>query len=228
MLISNSKGFIFFHAPKSGGTSITELLDREIKWDDIILGGTPTGEIFQETWGRRFNLGKHSLPIEIKRVIGEKKYLEFKKFVVVRNPLNRLISAFKFLKNSKKTNPDWFKNSSDCSYIEDWSGLDKFVDSEYFKNIFKKPFDNCTDVERFFLPQSFYFDVEEMAKGRFKYFKIEDLGNSLDSLIKCGFLIDNCVMPHSNKTDWIGEESLDITEDFCREIYKEDYKNFHY
>ena len=39
MIISNSKRFIFLHVPKAAGTSITIMLDAELEWDDIVLGG---------------------------------------------------------------------------------------------------------------------------------------------------------------------------------------------
>jgi hypothetical protein len=41
MIISNGRRYIFVHAPKTGGTSMTLALEARAKADDIIIGDTP-------------------------------------------------------------------------------------------------------------------------------------------------------------------------------------------
>lgn len=41
MIISHGRRYIFVHAPKTGGTSLTLALEARAKADDILVGDTP-------------------------------------------------------------------------------------------------------------------------------------------------------------------------------------------
>ena len=44
MIISHGRRYIFVHAPKTGGTSMTLALEARAKADDIIIGDTPNAK----------------------------------------------------------------------------------------------------------------------------------------------------------------------------------------
>ena len=63
MVISNSRQYIFFHIPKCGGTTITHILSEGLRWNDVVIGGTETGEarqgIADELEGCRYRKPEH-------------------------------------------------------------------------------------------------------------------------------------------------------------------------
>lgn len=119
MIYSKNKKFIFFHIPKNAGTSFSQAL---IKYNDINFELEVNG----------FN--QHIKPSDFYNLNSEIKHDDFFKFVVVRNPYDRLISLYRYLKGDPqnpthsfikeaKSYKDWLFNyyphSKDRQY--DWT-----------------------------------------------------------------------------------------------------------
>jgi len=226
MIISNSKGFIYLHIPKAGGTSVTTLLDPELEWNDIVLGGTPAGELMQEIWSPRFGLYKHSLPECVRAVMGDCKYEGYKKIVVVRDPIERVFSAYRYFKTLSSTKEKWFVEAEESKRIGNLVDFRGFVCGEYFRESFMVEPRETHDFQRCFLPQSYYFDKREYEEGRFFWFRLEELANSLDVMALHGFVRKGAALGHENRS---GDIDIDVNPDLIaelRELYREDYKIF--
>ncbi|NCC25042.1 MAG: hypothetical protein EOM25_07565 [Deltaproteobacteria bacterium] len=102
-IINNSKKFIFIHIPKTAGTSVALFFSRYSRYCDLEIGATQLGEAIQPEFLKRFKIWKHSTAQEIKSVVGDAIFEEYKTFTFVRNPYDRLFSTYKFL----KTWPHW-------------------------------------------------------------------------------------------------------------------------
>ena len=98
MIVSNSRKFIFVHINKTAGTSITEALYPHLAWNDLVLGSTPTGRALDQPFHERFGLYKHSTAREIRAVVGERVWSEYRSFAVVRDPVDRARSLYGYLK----------------------------------------------------------------------------------------------------------------------------------
>jgi len=183
MIISNSKKYIFFHPPKSGGSSVTNYLSNEAQWDDIIIGVTKIGELYQNFYSSKYKISKHTTPQELIKIIGLKKYRSYFKFIVVRYPVERFVSTYNFLKDSYERKSEWFIKACSLELIDSISTFDYFIESSYVQKSLQKNALNSTDIEKFIMPQIEYFDDKEMIAGRFCFFRLEDLNNSCSALI---------------------------------------------
>jgi hypothetical protein len=97
-IINNTFGFIFVHIPKCGGTSISMALSGLSQFNDIELGGTVYGQAIDRAYQARFGIGKHSTANQIRNVIGHPLWVRYYSFALVRNPYQRVISTYRFLK----------------------------------------------------------------------------------------------------------------------------------
>ena len=104
MIISPSKEFIFVHLEKCGGTSVESALEPHLEWSDLIIGSTDFGEGIQNLYFNRFGtqkvknkmLWKHSSAKDIYYFIGSDQWNSFKKFSVVRDPIDLVKSLYNF------------------------------------------------------------------------------------------------------------------------------------
>jgi hypothetical protein len=228
MLISNSKKFIFIHIPKSGGTSVTQLLDKELEWNDIVLGGTESGEAFKKIWSPRFGIRKHSLPSEIKSVIGGELYSSYLKFIVVREPVERVKSAFSFIRTLVETNAQWFLDSGELKKMDDLETFEGFLNSKYFLKTLNVIPENARQIQRWFMPQSIYFDRSEFERGRFLSFRLNELIRSTEQLRAAGITKESHALTKANSSNW-HEMVIDNSIIFkLQNLYLEDYVNFNF
>ncbi|MEA5467103.1 sulfotransferase family 2 domain-containing protein [Leptothoe sp. PORK10 BA2] len=95
--ISNSQKFVFVHLHKCGGTSIERALDKEMQWNDVMLGSTKYGERLQKSYQKKFGIYKHSSAAEIKAMMGDEVWREYFTFTVVRHPIDRMVSFYEYL-----------------------------------------------------------------------------------------------------------------------------------
>ena len=106
MIISNSRKFIFAHLHKCAGTSLTEALRPYLTSDDLVLGGSESGESFgsEELQHLSTRLAKHSTASKIYQAVGDRIWNSYFTFGIVRHPLDRLVSLYEFLNRVRRNN----------------------------------------------------------------------------------------------------------------------------
>lgn len=146
MIISHGRGYIFVHIPKTGGTAMALALEDRAKADDIMIGDTPKavkrrGKVKGvQTAGR---LWKHSTLADAEGLITRDHMDRLFTFTLVRNPWDRMVSYYHWLKTQTFDHPavmlaktkgfsgflnapltqTTFKNSPYASYMTDGAGL---------------------------------------------------------------------------------------------------------
>lgn len=157
MIISRGRGYIFVHIPKTGGTAMALALEDRAKADDIMVGDTPKARKRRskvkgvETAGR---LWKHSTLADVEGLITRAEMADLFTFTLVRNPWDRLVSYYHWLKTQTFDHPavtlartkgfsgfvnaphtkDTFRNSPYASYMTDGAGVvhaDLFIRLEH-------------------------------------------------------------------------------------------------
>ena len=113
-MISHKHKVIFIHIPKCAGTSITELLFKDVKLDwkkpnyDIHYGWCPERKIHMQhaTPEQMINLG----------LINEETWNRYFKFTIIRNPWSRALSDYLWIqkdRNVKGKFKDYIKRKGD-------------------------------------------------------------------------------------------------------------------
>lgn len=117
-MISHKKKFIFIHIPGTAGTSIEHALEEYQSGKLINQGGgiwradEETTLMIKEILGKEVSLNpKHIAAKDWKKVLG-KKYKDYYKFTVVRNPIDKAVSLYKFNKKLPSHQPKWVINQS--------------------------------------------------------------------------------------------------------------------
>ncbi len=108
MIISHGRRYIFVHAPKTGGTSLALALEARAMKDDIMLGDTPKALKRRHrvkdvvSSGR---LWKHSGLADIDGLITQAEIERFFVFTLVRNPWDRVVSYYHWLRAQSFEHP---------------------------------------------------------------------------------------------------------------------------
>ncbi|SDX72494.1 Sulfotransferase family protein [Allochromatium warmingii] len=142
-IINNSKKFIFIHVPKCAGTTLTNYYAQYSSCRDIEIGGSQIGETLQPYFRKRFGLSKHATITEIDMALGENVIDEYFTFGFVRNPYDRVISSFTFLRKWQ----DW-NGHQEIIKIND---INDYIMSDFFKG---EGVDRQNRVQSFWLGDS--------------------------------------------------------------------------
>lgn len=109
MILENRK-IIFIHIPKTGGSSIEIALDEfsedSIWFDNRGTYFTPRENTFQKIMMERIGIDKdnykHATALQYKNILGE-EYDDYFVFTVLRNPIKRLSSLYRWSKLSSES-----------------------------------------------------------------------------------------------------------------------------
>lgn len=108
MILSRGRRYIFIHIPKTGGTSMALALEDRAMKDDIMLGDTPKARRRRsrvqgmQTAGR---LWKHSTLADIDGLITPDEIPDLFTFTLVRNPWDRIVSYYHWLRGRSFDHP---------------------------------------------------------------------------------------------------------------------------
>jgi len=193
MTINHEKKLIFIHIPKNAGTSIIKAMGVENLFMDKTI--KEYKEHYEDYWN------------------------EYKKFTVVREPIDRFISAYKFARMDES---GWFSATGE-------EGLEKHHHyelcnemniNEYISYLYKNP----EKFNRWIVPQTFVISNENGEREIDYYVRYENL---LEDLQKIG--IGKIEKLNSSKIK--DEKTIELTKkskNMLYQIYDIDYKNFAY
>ncbi|MEO8243882.1 MAG: sulfotransferase family 2 domain-containing protein [bacterium] len=108
MILSRGRKYIFIHIPKTGGTALTLALESRAMKDDILIGDTPKARARKarlhgvKSHGR---LWKHSTLSDIAGLASDTEIASFFTLTVVRNPWDRVVSYYHWLREQSFAHP---------------------------------------------------------------------------------------------------------------------------
>lgn len=108
MILSRGRRYLFIHIPKTGGTALTLALERRAMKDDIIVGDTPKARARagrQKALQTRGRLWKHSALADLDGLVGAADLDGLFKLTLVRNPWDRLVSYYHWLRKERFDHP---------------------------------------------------------------------------------------------------------------------------
>ncbi len=189
MIISHGRQYIFVHIPKTGGTAMALALEARAKADDIMIGDTPKavkrrGRVKGvETAGR---LWKHSTLADAEGLITRSDMADLYTFTLVRNPWDRLVSYYHWLREQ--------------TFAHEAVAL---AQSNTFSEFLNAPLTTSTFKAN---PYSSYMTDGAGVEHADHYIRLEHLVEDLEPLSKhLGFILEMPVANESSRTrDWRG------------------------
>ena len=195
MTINHEKKLIFIHIPKNAGTSIMKAIATGL--DDIFMDKSieEYKEHYQDYWK------------------------DYKKFAVIRDPIDRFISSYKF---SRMKESGWFSATGEegLKKHQHYDLCNSMDINEYILYIYKNP----KEFNRWIFPQTFHLLNKDNKIEIDYYVRYENLIADLKNIG-----IDSIERLNSSKID--NDKIIKITKkskQMLYKIYDIDYQNFPY
>jgi hypothetical protein len=182
MIISRGRRFVFVHIPKTGGTAMALALEARAMKDDILIGDTPKARARRSRLKglqSRGRLWKHSTLADIDGVVTPDELADWFSFTFVRNPWDRAVSYYHWLKAQSFDHPA--------------VGLAKALNFPGFLN------HPQTQASLSATPAHSYMTAANGVEYCSAYIRLEHLAHDLAPLEQhLGF---GLVLPHANQSD---------------------------
>lgn len=136
MIISRGRRYIFVHAPKTGGTAMTLALEGRAMKDDILIADTPKARQRRhrlEGAAAAGRLWKHARLADIAGLVTEAEIAGFFVFTLVRNPWDRMVSYYHWLRVQDFDHPSvsLAKRTDFCAFVCDPATVAAFAAAPY-------------------------------------------------------------------------------------------------
>lgn len=108
MIVSPGRSYVFVHIPKTGGTSMALALEARAMKDDVLIGDTPKARRRRkrlEGLPARGRLWKHARLADLDGWIGPDELDRMFVFTMVRNPWDRMVSYYHWLREQGFDHP---------------------------------------------------------------------------------------------------------------------------
>ena len=212
-MISKKHNCIFIHIPKTGGTSIENMIwapEEKIK-ENLYGGGGGLNEPFIKKLlkprANKHQTGglQHLLAKQVKKEVNNKFFAQALKFTMVRNPWDKVISQYKYM----------FTKNSLMKYI----GMDKNTKLiQYLELISKKKHVQWEDQHKFFLDDNGETIVNHILKFENFNMEVSKILNKLDIEFDAILHLNKGIRKHYS--EYYDNE----TKEFVADMYSQDIK----
>jgi hypothetical protein len=219
MIISNTHRAIFIHIPKTAGTSITNLIEPALRWNDLVLGGTHFGQRIQPAYRERFGLSKHMPARVVRRTVGEEIWSTYFKFAIVRHPYTPLVSFYNWKRGAvARAAPD--------SPLWSWPATEAYLQSSSFGEFIRH--------SKFLASRASWAQIDWVCDeagrclvdfvGRF-----EELGSAIETVAtRMGLPSAHLEVHNSSESARPPGELIQDDYQFVHELYRRDFEMFGY
>lgn len=236
MIISKSFQFVFIHLEKCGGSSIEIVLEPYIKWDDMILGSTDTGEGLQSMYKYRYGtehmkenmLWKHSDADKIKKYMGN-DWDNYFKFATVRDP-EKMLKSFYFYSHDRVKKFMQEKYIYDIKSFIDEKGIPKvWLEDEIYLVEYVLSVVNNYGIDGFIQSlilnnYPFIRPQTQRLDDSVEVYDLATINRDWPKILSRIGLDENIILPKINKSTNDGTTILQQkTIDMIRDYYSNDY-----
>lgn len=216
MPVYDSHKAIFIHIPKTAGTTINNILgikhiykpcDKDFSMD-ILYGNTNELEL------------DHLTAAQAKLFIPKQKWTSYRKFAVVRNPYDRMVSQFFYAKEKKDYR---FIGNNHFESFHDFLGR--------LDDIFEPYMEICSHIEKsHYIPQyKFVYGNDNKSLLdivlRFENLQYEITANGLDNILPSPSMQEKCMRSHHGSKEIYYTRDL---QNIVEKYYKYDFDVFQY
>jgi hypothetical protein len=103
MIFSPQRNFCFIHIPKTGGSSIEWAYGHSMLFGDIVLDGSQS--VMSHFYREELKLGRHASAAQIGHHFGIASFQMMLSLAVIREPVDRLISYFRWIHSFEHNGP---------------------------------------------------------------------------------------------------------------------------